>query len=68
MTDMYGDRPELWEQTGDVVNRQLLSIDTLVLFLKEMAYLGLPYVPEYTHADHPQAQGMLVLAQNRTQK
>lgn len=44
MTDMYGDRPELWEQTGEVVDRQLLSVDTPVLFLKEMAYLGLPYV------------------------
>ncbi|MDE1474759.1 hypothetical protein [Xenorhabdus bovienii] len=46
MTDMYGDRPELWEQTGGVVDRQLLSIDTPVLFLKEMAYFGLPYVGE----------------------
>ena len=44
MTDMYGDRPEIWEQTGEAVDKKLLAIDTPVLFLKEMAYFGLPYV------------------------
>ncbi|MEL7628624.1 hypothetical protein AAGW04_06420 [Pectobacterium aroidearum] len=43
-TDMYGDRPELWDQTGDVVDKSLRTIDSEILFVKEMAYFGLPYI------------------------
>ncbi|KZX62449.1 hypothetical protein A3712_22135 [Vibrio sp. HI00D65] len=43
-TDMYGGKEELWERTGPIVESEFKDYQSEILFIKEMAYFGLPYI------------------------